>query len=396
MFKAEKISEHVYWIGAIDWTLRDFHGYETGRGSTYNAYLIMADKITLVDTVKAEFRTELLDRISSIVDPKQINYIISNHSEMDHTGCLMDMIELIQPEAVYASAMGVKAIAEHFHSGHVVQAVKEGQALSLGNLTAEFIETRMLHWPDSMFTYLKEDGLLFSQDGFGMHLASHQRFADEIAADITHYESAKYFANILMPFSARIGKVLDKLEQSGNDLKFIAPDHGPVWRKDTAKIIAKYRNWVERRPAKKAVVTFATMWQSTELMARAVSDGLTDSGISVKYLPLKTSHRSDVAMEVLDAAALVVGSPTINDQMFPTVADVLTYLKGLKPRNLLGAAFGSYGWNGSATDDIKKYFEEMKITLAADPVKVNYVPDAAALEKCYALGKTVAEQIQAM
>lgn len=393
-YQAEKITDRVYWVGAIDWTLRDFHGYSTGRGSTYNAYLILADKITLVDTVKAGFEREMLSRIASVIKPEQISYIVSDHAEMDHTGALLETMERVEPEAVFASAMGVKTLAGQLHGDHGIRAVKDGESLSLGDFTLRFLETRMMHWPDSMFSYLNEAKLLFSQDGFGMHLASLERFADELPPYVIEYEAARYYANILLPYGARIAKVLDKLEPSGIAPRIIAPDHGPVWRKDVGWILGKYREWIERRPKRKAVVLFDTMWGSTEMMARAISEGLREDGVQVSFLPLKTSDRADVATEILDAAALIAGSPTLNDGIFPTMADALTYLKGLKPKNLLGAIFGSHGWNGTAADEIGKYFEEMNIELVAEPLKVNWVPDAAALETCRKLGRNVADRIK--
>ncbi|MDD5088077.1 MAG: FprA family A-type flavoprotein [bacterium] len=373
-YQAVKIADRVYWVGAIDWTLRDFHGYATGRGSTYNAYLILADKITLIDTVKAGFEYEMLARIASVVEPEKISYIISDHAEMDHTGALLTTMERVKPEAVFASAMGVKTLAGQFHGDSGIRAVKDGERLSLGDLTLTFMETRMIHWPDSMFSYLPEEKLLFSQDGFGMHLASLERFADEIPSHVIEYEAARYYANILLPFGTRIAKVLDKLEQSGILPEIIAPDHGPVWRKDIGWIVGKYREWIERRPKRKAVIVFDTMWGSTEKMARAISEGLREAGVSVSYLPLKTCDRADLATEILDAAALIAGSPTLNDGLFPTMADALTYLKGLKPSHLLGAIFGSHGWNGTGADEIRKYFDDMKIDLIAEPLKVNWVP----------------------
>lgn len=396
VFKAVQVSEHVYWVGAIDWSVRDFHGYMTRRGTTYNAYLILSDKITLVDTVKAPFRDELMARISSVVNPKEISVIISNHSEMDHTGCLPGVIHLVKPEQVYASTMGVKALRRHFNIDREITAVKDGDTISMGNMDVTFMETRMLHWPDSMFSYLSGEKVLFSQDGFGMHLASSERFSDEIDDSILEYEGAKYYANILLPYSALIPKTFKKVEEAGIEPAIIAPDHGPVWRNDTniKKILGFYSSWAEQKPQKKAVVVFDTMWGSTELMARAISEGLESECVYVKLMSLKGNHRSDVATELLDAGALVTGSPTINNNMFPTVADVMTYLKGLKPKNLVGAVFGSYGWSGEAVRQLEAIFDDMKIELAGESIKAEYVPDNEVLAQCYNLGKQVAERLK--
>ncbi len=393
-FKAAKVSDHVWWVGAIDWGIRNFHGYATSRGTTYNAYLIVADKITLVDTVKAPFQEEMLSRIASVIDPGKIEYIISNHSEMDHTGCLPQVIADVKPEKVFASVMGVKALSEHFHLDREIVPLKDGESLNLGDLNLTFLETRMLHWPDSMFTYLAEDELLFSQDAFGMHLASSERFADEIESLILDHEAAKYFANILLPFSPLITKLLERVGQLGMAIKTIAPDHGPIWRKEVNRMPELYARWAAQKPTNKAVVVYDSMWGSTALMARAIADGLVAGGASVKLMPMGSCYRSDVATEILDAGALLVGSPTINNNMFPTVADVMTYLKGLKPRDLVGAVFGSYGWSGEAVEQVREVLSQMKVDPVEEGLKVKYVPDETDLARCVSLGALVAGKLK--
>ena len=392
-FKAVRVSQHVYWVGAIDWAIRNFHGYLTSRGTTYNAFLVLADKITLIDTVKAPFRDEMLSRIASVIEPEKIAYIISNHSEMDHSGCLVEAITILKPEMVFASSLGVKTLAEHFELGCETQAVKDGQSLSLGDVKLTFIETRMLHWPESMFTYLNEDELLFSQDGFGMHLASSERFDEKIAYDVLEAEAAKYYANILLPFSALVTKLLKRVSTLGLPIRTIAPDHGPIWRKYVDRILSLYSRWAAQQPDKKAVVVYDTMWQSTAMMARAVCQGLTDASVSAKLMPIGPAHRSDIATELLDSGALIVGSPTMNNNILPSVADVLTYLKGLKPRNLIGAAFGSYGWSGEAVGQINGLLREMNVKLVSEGVKARYVPGTDALAECRLLGELVGKTL---
>ncbi|HQF84894.1 MAG TPA: FprA family A-type flavoprotein [Smithellaceae bacterium] len=393
IYQAVKVSEHVYWVGAIDWAIRDFHGYTTPHGSTYNAYLVMADKITLIDTVKAPFMDEMLSRIASVVDPSKIDYIISNHSEQDHTGCLWQVAELVKPEKIFASAMGVKALGEIFHKNNSIETVKDGQSLSLGNMDLKFMETRMIHWPDSMFSYLEKDGVLFSQDAFGMHLATFERFDDELAADMLEYEAATYYANIVLPFSAQVLKTLEKVAASGWTIKIIAPDHGPVWRKDLNFILNLYNKWARQVRVKKAVVVYATMWHSTEMMAKAIAESLAEEGIRVKLLNVDDAHRSEVLYEVLEAGALIAGSPTLNNHMMPQMADVMTYMKGLKPANLTGAVFGSFGWSGESLKDLEATLAAMKVEIVADTVSVRHVPDGDVLNKCRELGKTVAAQL---
>ncbi len=394
IYKAVKLTDKVYWVGAIDWTIRDFHGYTTKRGSTYNAYLIMADKITLVDTVKEPFKEELLARIASVVNPGDIDIIISNHSEMDHSGCLHEIVDLVKPEKVYASAMGVKTLKELFHTDAEIAAVKDGETISLGNMNLSFMETRMLHWPDSMISYLQEEGILFSQDAFGMHLASAERFDDEIDPSILQYEAATYFANILMPYANLISKLVGRIAASGMVLKMVAPDHGPVWRKDISMIIADYLCWSARKPAMKAVIAYGTMWHSTETMARHIGEGLASEGAMVKVMSMDAFHRSDVAFEVLDAGALVVGSSTLNNNMLPGMADILTYIKGLRPGNLIGTAFGSYGWSGEAAGQIMDILTEMKTEPFGDILRVKHRPDREVLAGCYSLGESIGRELR--
>ncbi|MHB9097482.1 MAG: FprA family A-type flavoprotein [Syntrophales bacterium] len=393
-YKAVKVTDDVWWVGAIDWNIRDFHGYQTRRGSTYNAYLIMADKITLVDTVKAPFREEMMARIADVVEPARIDYIVSNHAEMDHSGSLPAVIEAVMPEKVFASAVGAKTLKEHFSIPAEITAGKDGETLSLGNRSLTFLETRMLHWPYSMFSYLNEEKLLFSQDAFGMHYASLERFDDQIDPAILAYEAATYYANIILPYSPLVAKLLEKVTAAGLSFQMIAPDHGPIWRKDIGGIIERYGRWAAQKPTAKAVVVYATMWHSTEKMARAISEGLAAGGLTVKLMSMDKVHRSDVVYELLCAGALAVGSPTLNNNMLPNMADIMTYLRGLKPRNLVGAAFGSYGWSGEAVPQIEEVLTGMKVEIAGEGIRTKNVPDAEVLARCYDLGKAMAQKVR--
>ena len=390
---ATKVTDHVYWVGAIDRDLREFHGYRTGRGTTYNAFLVMADRVTLIDTVKAGFEAEMFERIASVTPIETIDVIVSNHAEMDHSGAMAETIARAKPEAIYASRIGVKALAEHFHWDVDVQAVKPGQPLDLGNVSLDFIETPLLHWPDSMFTYLEADALLFSQDAFGMHLASDERFADQVDDAAVKYETAKYFANIVLPFSTQVRKSIAKVLKQGKPIDVIAPDHGPMWRGDTQPIVVQYDQWAQQAPTRKAVVVYDTMWKSTEAMAEAVAEGLSAGGAQPVVMSLRQMHRSDVATEILEAGALVVGTPTMNGGMYPTVADVLHYLKGLARQNLVGGVFGSYGWSATALTEAASLLEAMDVELIGEPARVRHVPDAAALARARDLGVAVARAL---
>ena len=392
--KAVKITEHVWWVGAIDWALKEFHGYTTHRGTTYNAFLIMADKITLIDTVKAPFKNEMYARIASVVDPAKIDYIVSNHAEMDHSGALPEVIRELNPEKVFASVAGVKALHDHFRIGDKLTPVKTGDSISLGNLNLSFVETKMLHWPDSMFTYLVEDKLLFSQDGFGMHLATNQLFVEENEWDVIETEMKRYYANILLPYAPQTLKLLEVFPTLNLDIAMIAPDHGPLWRGDLlTKPLELYGKWAKQEPVDQALVVYDTMWHSTEKMAFEIADGIRSTGAKVKVMALDGHSRSDIAAEMLDVGALVVGSPTINNGLFPRTADVLTYLKGLRPKNLIGAAFGSFGWSGEAVAQINDYLKAMNVELVSDGLKLKYVPAEAELAQAYELGKLIGEKL---
>jgi flavorubredoxin len=393
IFQAVKVTDRVYWVGAIDWNIRDFHGYTTKRGTTYNAYLILSDRITLIDTVRTSFKSEMLARISSVVDPTEIQYLVSDHSEMDHTGSLPEVIDAVRPERVFASTMGAKTLREIHHLEQDIEPLIDGDSLDVGNMKLTFYETRMLHWPDSMFSYLADEKILFSHDAFGMHLATSERFADEIDDAVLDYEAATYFANILLPYAPVITKLMERVDSMGLACDIIAPDHGPIWRSGVGTIMDHYRTWALQKPMRKAVVVYDTMWHSTELMAKAISEGLASTGISVKHISMHGNSRSDVAYEILESGALIVGSPTLNNNLFPTMADVLTYLKGLRPRNLVGAVFGSYGWSGEAVRQIRDLLGDMKVEVVGDGVAARHVPDAGVLEECYALGVAVGERL---
>ena len=326
-----QLIDGVYDVGVIDWNVRDFHGYSTDLGTTYNSFLIVDEKTVLIDTVRKEFSDQLIDNIAAVIDPKKIDYVISNHTEMDHSGGLARVMHKIgEDKPIYASKMGHKNLPKHFRQNLNIQPVTNGQVLSLGKRSLTFLETRMIHWPDSMFTYLNEDKILFSSDGFGQHYAGPEKFDDEVGDKIMVH-AKKYFANILLLYSTHIQKLLDNVLGLGLEFNMICPDHGIIWRKDPAKIVDAYVRWCRQEPQKKAVVVYDTMWHSTEKMATALVAGINKEGVPAKPLHLRKTHRSEIMVEVFDAAAVVIGSPTLNNQLFPSLADFLTYMKGLKP-----------------------------------------------------------------
>ncbi len=393
-FRAVRIADRVHWVGAIDWNLRNFHGYRTGRGSTYNAYLITGDVTVLVDTVKKPFFDEMLARVRSVIGDRSVECVISNHAEMDHSGALPKVVDALKPGKVYASRMGVKALRDHLGSGLALTEVKDGEELRLGDLDLVFLETRMLHWPDSMVTYFPADRVLFTQDGFGMHLASSERFADELPDSVLEHEGAKYFANILLPYAPLVSRLIDRMKDLNLTIDVLAPDHGPIWRKDIGRMPALWGQWAKQKPTEKAVLVYDSMWGSTEAMAKAIAEGLVHGGVSARVMSLESSHRSDVAAELLDAAALFAGSSTLNNNLLPLMADVMTYLRGLKPKNKLGAAFGSFGWSGEGARQAHEMLSAMGMEILADPITVRYVPQPEDLEKCREFGGEAAARIK--
>jgi flavorubredoxin len=388
-----EIAPGVYNVGVTDWNIRDFHGYSTDLGTTYNAFLIVDEKIVLIDSVKKEFADQLIDNITRIVEPRKIDVVISNHTELDHSGSLARIMHRVGGDKpLYCSKMGAKNLARHFPQKWNYQAVGSGDELKLGKRTLSFLETRMIHWPDSMFSYLKEDGILFSSDGFGQHYAGPERFDDEIGDPIMVH-AKKYFANILLLYATHIEKLIRQVAEMKLDLRMICPDHGVIWRKDPGKIVKAYLEWCRQEPERKAVVFYDTMWHSTEKMAEAVNAGIMAEGVPSKPMNLRAWHRSEVMTEVFDAKAVVVGSPTLNNGMFPTVADFLCYMKGLKPKNKIGAAFGSYGWSGEAVKLIENELTDMKIELAQPGLKVQFVPEKPVLDACHEFGRKIGRTV---
>jgi flavorubredoxin len=384
-----QIAPGVYSVGVRDWNIRDFHGYSTDLGTTYNAFLVLDEKIALIDSVKKEFADQLIDNIARIVDPRKIDVVISNHTELDHTGSLARVMHRVgEDKPLYCSKMGAKNLVRHFPQKWNYRAVGSGDELKLGQRTLAFLETRMIHWPDSMFSFLKEDGILFSSDGFGQHYAGPETFDDEIG-DRIMVHAKKYFANILLLYAGHIEKLIRQVAEMNLELRMICPDHGVIWRTEPGKIVKAYLEWCRQEPEKKAVVIYDTMWHSTAKMAEAINAGITAAGVPSKPMNLRTWHRSEVMTEIFDARAVVVGSPTLNNGLFPTVADFLCYMKGLKPKNKIGAAFGSYGWSGEAVKLIEEELRAMKIDLLQPGLKVQFVPEKPVLDACHEFGRVI-------
>ena len=388
-----ELKKGIYWVGAIDWNIRDFHGYSTSYGTTYNAYLILDEKNVLVDTVKAPFYLEMLGRISEIIDPSKIDVVVSNHVEMDHSGSLTPMVERIGNPTVISSERGQKGLIKHYKKSLKFKTVKSGETFSIGHRTLTFVEAPMLHWPDSMFTYIKEDQLLLPNDAFGQHIASCQRFEDEVGDEVMKH-AAKYYANILWPLAPLILKKVDEVVKMGIPIDMIAPSHGLIWRKNPGRIIEAYVDWSQGKAGNKILVIYDTMWGSTENMAKAILRGLIDEGAEARLLHLRSNHRSDIIEEMLEAKGILLGSPTLNNGMFPTMGDFLTYMKGLRPKGKVFGLFGSHGWGGGAIKEMRKALEPEKFEIWEKELPVQFVPDPEELKNAIQFGKEFARKIR--
>ncbi|MBC7265723.1 MAG: FprA family A-type flavoprotein [Coriobacteriia bacterium] len=394
--RAYPIAEGIHWVGAIDWNLRDFHGYETPYGSTYNAYLVRgSEKTALVDTVKAPFVPELLARISSVMDPADVDLIVVNHVEPDHNGGLRDVMAAMPNARVVASPSGVKGVAE-YHDGLAVDAVTADDVIDLGGRTLRFLPMPMVHWPDSMFTYCAESKTLMPNDAFGQHFASEERFADELGLDTALEQLGIYYANILLPLGTQVAKAVDKVLQTGWEIEVIAPSHGVAWRgADITAAIERYRRWTAGEKRDKAVVVYGTMWGSTAELAARVVDGLAQAGVEAAMYDVAVTPIAHIAHELLEAKALVLGSPTLHHGMLYRVSGLLTYLEGLRPAGRLAAAFGSFGWGGGAIKQMRERLEKAGFELFPDDFGVKFRPTADDLAAAERWGREIGEALRA-
>jgi anaerobic nitric oxide reductase flavorubredoxin len=388
-----EIAKEVYWVGSVDWSMRDFHSFTTLRGVTYNSYLILDEKIALIDTVKAPFAKELLFNLSGYTPTEKIDYLIVNHAEPDHASALPMMVQACKKAKVVCSKKCQEILSAYYDvSKWQFHIVKEGDLLSLGAKTLEFFETPMLHWPESMFTYLKEEKILFSMDAFGQHFSSSLRFDDEVDGCEVMEEAKKYYANILMPYGQQVLRALEKVQKL--PLRFIAPSHGIVWRGSLEKIVALYREWASFKPKPKILVIYDTMWESTKEMALSIHRGASIEGVTAKLIFVRASNITDIVTEALDARAIAFGSANLNQGLMPYMGMLFTYLKGLKLQKKIGVAFGSFGWGKGAVEEIDDFLKIMGFEMISPSIKSQWKPTASILAECEELGKKLAEKIK--
>ena len=389
------LREGINWVGFLDWNVRDFHSYDTHRGTTYNAYLVQDEKSALIDTVKAPYGEYLLDNLAELTPPEKIDYVVCNHAEPDHAGALPRVLEALPNASLVCDARCTAALARHADiSGWKIREVATGDEISLGRKTLRFIETPMIHWPESMFTYIPEEKLLFSMDAFGQHYATSARFDDEVPLCTTMEEAKSYYANIVMPFGKQVAATLEKAATL--EIEMIAPAHGVIWRSHVPAILQAYRNWSACRPKPKVLVLYDTMWESTGRMAEAILDGASVPGIEANLIHIRRTNLTRIATEVIDAATIAFGSATLNRGMMPMAGAVFTYLEGLRPTGKVAFAFGSYGWGRGGAEAVHQRLKDLEWYPLREPIKAQYRPTPEVLRECREAGRMLAEKAASM
>jgi len=397
--KAIEIKPGIYWVGAIDWGVRDFHGYVIPNGTSYNNYLVLDEQITLLDTVKYDFAAVTINNIKNLINPSKIVNVVINHIETDHVSSIDKIMEFTPGATIYITERGKKGLDRHFDTSKwKFKIVKTGDILNTGKYNLLFFETPMIHWPDSMMTYVKEAKLLISQDGFGQHLATASRFDDEFIECASYAELedsvVDYYANILMPFGQLIKTKIAEIRKLGLAIDMIAPDHGVIWRKEPERVIQKYLDMINGKAALRVALVYDTMWHSTEYMTLPVVQGIKDEGIDCKVIKLRATPMSVATKEFWKSRGCLVGTPTLNNGMFPSVAEFLTYLRGLKPKNRIVGAFGSYGWGGGAVKEVYEEFKKIGLEIVEPGIQVVYKPSAEDEKQCYEFGREFARRVR--
>ncbi len=391
-----ELKDGVYWVGVVDWNIKKFHGHEysTHRGTTYNCYLIVDEKVALVDTVWGPYSQQMIENIQKIIDIRKIDYVIANHAEVDHSGGLPELMKLIPDATVVVSEKGNESIFKHYHENWKFRVVKSGESISLGKNNLVFVAAPMLHWPDSMFTYLTGKNILMPNDAFGMHYASSGRFNDEVDMIEVYQEAIKFYANILTPFSDLVIRKIDEFKKLNVPVDIIAPSHGIIWRKDPLQIVNRYYEWATQKNDGSVVIIYDTMWNATEKMAKAIAEGLEMEGVKFKFFNMAVSDRNDVLTEIFNSKGIIIGSPTLNNGLLPTIKPILEDLKGLKFKNKVGAAFGSYGWSGENVKLIEENLEKARIKKMQDGIKIKWQPTKEELDQCVVFGRNFAKGLR--
>lgn len=394
---SKRVTDKVTWVGKIDWELKKFHGDElsTMEGSSYNSYLIRDKKTVLIDTVWGPYDTEFVNRLKEEIDLKEIDYIVMNHNESDHSGTLPALMREIPDIPIYCTKKGESILRGLYHQDWNYVNVKTGDELEIGDSKLVFVEASMLHWPDTMMTYMTGDNILFSNDVFGQHYASEMLYDDMDDISKLLHEAEKYYTNIITPFSTFVTKKLAEVQGMNLKIDLVAPSHGIIWRENIGLIMDLYAKWANNYQEDQITLIYDTMWQSTRKMAEAIAEGIQQASpnTTIKILNAVKNDKNDILVEVFKSKAILVGSPTINNGFSYAIAGILEMIKGLKFKNKKAASFGSYGWSGEAAKQIKEFLEESKFAIVNDGIRVNWAPDQETIEQLREYGRKFVEEI---
>lgn len=393
-----EIKKGIWWVGKVDWELKRFHGeeYSTHRGSSYNSYLIKDEKTVLIDTVWSKYSNEFIENLEKDIDLDKIDYIIANHAESDHSGALPELMRRIPETPIYCTANGVNSLKGHYHQDWNFQVVKTGDKLNFGSKEIIFIEAQMLHWPDSMFSYLTNDNILFSNDGFGQHYASELMYNDLVDQAELFQEALKYYANILTPFNMMVDRKIKEVLSLNVPVDMICPSHGVIWRQDPLQIVNKYVQWANNYSENQITIIYDTMWQGTRKMAEAIAKGIAqaDPAVNIKLFNVALSDKNDLITEIFKSKAVLVGSPTVNKGIVSSLAGFLEEVVGLRFKGKKAAAFGCYGWSGEAVKVISDRLKSGGFELLNDGLKEKWNPDSQSVENCINFGKEIGLKIK--
>lgn len=387
----KKLTDKVTWVGKVDWELKNFHGqeYSTKKGSSYNSYLIRDQKTVLIDTVWQPFDKEFVSRLKQEIDLKKIDYIIANHGEIDHSGALPELLREIPGTPVYCTAKGAQILKGHYHEDWNFITVKTGDTLDIGESKLIFVEAPMLHWPDSMFTYMTGENILFSNDAFGQHYATETLYNDKVDTAELYEEAIKYYANILTPFSGLVTKKINEILGFNLPVHMICPSHGIIWKEDPTQIVKKYLEWADSYQEDQITIVYDTMWNATRKMAEAIADGIreADNKVTVKLFNSSKEDKNDIVTEIFRSKAVLAGSPTINNGYLHSMGGLLEMVKGLKFKKKKAAAFGSYGWSGEAVKQLTEHLNQCGFQTVLEGHRSLWVPDESALAECREFGR---------